>query len=120
VSGDRLELVAFASASDMPEEVAQAFAEATRSVALSHRELGIVHAALAGQVTVSHASKLPAESGSGLWLRRFGAARSVAVPIRAPGLEVARIVSLALGDGPNDDLTIASAIESIASAWTDP
>jgi hypothetical protein len=120
VSGDRLELVAFASAPDMPEEVARSFAEATRSVALSRSELGIVRAAASGHVTVSLASELPAESGSGLWLRRFGATRSVAVPVRAHGPGVARIVSLALRDGPASDLRIATTIESIASAWADP
>ena len=120
VSVDRLELVAFSSAADMPEEVARGFVEATRSVALAHGELGIVGAAVSGHLTVSHASELSAKSGSGLWLRRFGATRSVAVPIRAHGPDVVRVVSLALADAPNDDLAIASAIESIASAWVDP
>lgn len=78
---DRLVQEAFVGAVDLPEEVAREFASATEVVSLDRIELGIVRAAVERAPVVSVAAELPAEVGSGLWLRRFGAARSVAVPL---------------------------------------
>src|SRR6185437_2196304 len=69
VAGDRLEQVAFSAAADMPGDVAREFAGSTRSVPLARADLGIVKAAVTCEVAVSRADELPADSGSGLWLR---------------------------------------------------
>ena len=114
VDGDRLEQVAFSAAADMPEDVSVGFAGATRSVPMGHGDLGIVRAAATGTPAVSRASELPADSGSGLWLRRFGAARSVAVPVpRGNGW----VVSMALASETPDDASVAAAIRSEAEGW---
>lgn len=81
VEGDSLVLDAFAPANDLPKEVAAGFSQATERVSLELRALGIVEAVLEGGVLVSRAAELPPEVGSGLWLRAFGAERSVAVPL---------------------------------------
>jgi hypothetical protein len=109
VDGDRLEQVAFAPAPDLPVEVAEGFAAATRSVDLTLVDLGIVKAAMTARVAVSHARELPADRGSGHWLRAFGASRSVAVPIPGGDGKVALVVSLALGLEPADE-AVAEAI----------
>ncbi len=101
VSGDRLEQVAFDPAPDLPPEVAERFAAASRSVELTRLELAIARAASTGRVVVSIAADLPSEIGSGYWLRAFGAARSVAVPIVEPGDNVTLVVSVALGPEPD-------------------
>src|SRR5947209_3438562 len=92
LEGSRMIQVAFAAAADMPEEVSVGFAEATRAVPLSDVSLGIVKAAVEGRPAVSLTDKLPSEVGSGLWLRRFGAERSVAVPVAGPGGRVVAVV----------------------------
>jgi hypothetical protein len=120
VAGDRLEQVAFTAAPDMPPEVADDFARATRSVALDRTELGIVKAALTAAVAVSRVEELPAETGSGFWLRKFGASRSVAVPLGEGNGPVARVVSLALGPPPPGDEETAAFIREAAERWTEP
>jgi hypothetical protein len=100
VEGDRLVQVAFVPAPDMPVEVAEGFADATRSVDLDRVNLAIVQVVLKGRAFVAIASELPPEDGSGYWLRAFGADRSVAVPIAGAGGRVERVVSLALGSVP--------------------
>src|SRR5262249_40749833 len=62
---------------------------------------------------------LPAESGSGLWLRRFVATRSIAVPVRDRHGSVYGVLSMALGEGPPDDATVAERLraEVEADAW---
>jgi hypothetical protein len=107
ISGDWLELAAFDAAPDMPIEVADRFAAATRSVELARVDLGIVRAAMTGRVVVSIADLLPPDAGSGFWLRAFGAARSVAVPILGPGGDVGVVVSVALGLEPDADSVAA-------------
>src|SRR4051794_28585393 len=84
VAGDRLEQLTFIPGHDLDDTVAREFAQATRSVALSQTELGIVQAVRTGEAVVSRAGELPVDTGSGFWLQRFGATRSVAVPIRDP------------------------------------
>ena len=114
MAGDRLEQVAFAAAEDMPEEVAGAFAEATRTVSLGLTELGIVVAAIRAEVAVSRAAELPGETGSGAWLRRFGAERSVAVPLIAAGRVVRGVLSIALPEGAADDSYVADRLRRAA------
>src|SRR5258708_37568283 len=94
--GDRLVLIAFDPAPDLPPAVALGFEAATREVDLTLVHLGIVRAASTGETCVSIAAELPPEAGSGLWLRAFGAARSVAVPIAGRDGRVEDVVSVAL------------------------
>ena len=103
VEGGELCLIAFDPAPDLPPAVAMGFEVATRSVDLSLVELGIVRAATGGEIAVSIASELPADAGSGLWLRSFGAARSVAVPVASPDGRPLAVVSVALGLEPEGD-----------------
>jgi hypothetical protein len=119
-AGDWLEQVAFAASPTLDAEVARAFAEATRSVPLARTELGIVQAAVSGAVAVSRASDPPddAEAGPGYWLRAFGAARSVAVPLHDPGAAVRAVVSVALpADCPFDDDAVAERILMAVRGW---
>jgi hypothetical protein len=120
LEGDRLELVGFSATEGMPEGVARRFAEATRSVPLSQTDLGIVRAALQGEMTVSSAEELPPGTGSGLWLRRFGAARSVAVPIRGPSGAVSLVVSVALSEDPPDDQEVVGMVNAVVTPLVDP
>ena len=120
VRGDRLEQVAFAAAADMPAEVARGFAEATRSVPLSLSALGIVKAAVGARVVVSRAAGLPPDHGSGLWLRRFTAARSVAVPVSDDTGAVRRVVSVALHEASPADAELAEFVRQAAAAWPEP
>ncbi len=93
---DRLELVAFFAADDLPAAVAREFADATRSVPLDRTDLGIVGSAISGRPLVSIALDLPVEAGSAIWLNRFAAERSIAVPkIRHDG-SVAAVASVAV------------------------
>ena len=113
VRGDHLELEAFVPAPDLPAEVAVAFAQATRRVSLAQDDLGNVRAVNAGAVTVMVAAQIPAEAGSGFWLRAFGASRSVVVPLRAADGRVEAILSVALpsADEP-DDLAVAEVVRA--------
>lgn len=81
VADGHLDLREFWPAPDLAPEVALAFARATTRVPIGQTGLGIVAAALQGHPRVSVAEELPEDSGSGLWLRRFGASHSFAVPI---------------------------------------
>ncbi|MDB5351188.1 MAG: hypothetical protein JWN86_2435 [Planctomycetota bacterium] len=101
--------VAFWPALDLPPDVAEGFAQATRRVAMRESGLGIVRAVLARRPFVSRAMELPPESGSGLWLRRFGADRSVAVPLMDAG-HVIGVASVALPTDSLPESTIADAI----------
>jgi hypothetical protein len=116
-AGDWLEQVTFVASPALPAEVAAGFAEATRSVPLSRTELGIVRAAIGGEPVVSRASELPADDGSGYWLRAFGATRSVAVPLHDVKGDVRAVVSVALADCPYDDDTVAVRILAAARGW---
>jgi hypothetical protein len=108
VEGDRLVRLAFVAAGDMPRNVAEGFAAATSEVGLDRLDLGIVAAAVERRRKVSLAAGLPTDSGSGYWLRAFGASRSVALPVGS------WVVSVALaGDGPTDDEVEAILLASI-------
>lgn len=96
--GDRLTLLAFDPAPDMPAAVADGFVAATRSVPLDPTPLGIVGAVVNRTPTLSLAAELPPDVGSGRWLRAFGAARSVAVPLLDDPDDVRAVLSVALPD----------------------
>jgi hypothetical protein len=116
-AGDWLEMLAFAPSPAMAEDVGRGFVEATRSVALARTELGIVRAAVSGEPTVSRASELPDDSGSGYWLRAFDADRSIAVPLFDPKGAVRAVVSVALADCPLDDAAVAARVLDAARRW---
>jgi hypothetical protein len=117
VVGDRLEQLAFSASSALPADVSNGFAQATQSIALTQADLGVVRAALTGAVAVSRASELPADSGSGYWLRAFGASRSVAVPLHDLQGRVRAVFSVALADSPLDDETVAARIATTTRGW---
>ncbi|MGE3818173.1 MAG: hypothetical protein AB7I30_01945 [Isosphaeraceae bacterium] len=112
--GDRLVQIAFAAAPDLPNEVAAGFTEATLSVPLGRTDLGIVRAQTTGNVAVSRVEECAEDHGSGLWLRRFGASRSVAVPL--PG----KVVSVATSDPQLSDEELADRVREAARTWGDP
>jgi hypothetical protein len=112
--GDSLERVAFDAGPEVPAEAARAFIEATRSVPLSQDDLGIVRAFLSGKTVVSRLAELPAEGGSGRWLREFGASRSVAEPIRDSRGTVWAVCSVALAESPLSEEIIAERIRAAA------
>ncbi len=93
---ERLVQLAFVPGVGLDPEVSRQFATATATVPLSQTSLGIVAAALTGQPTVSRVAELPANSGSGRWLRAFGADRSVAVPLSDVRGSVHGVFSVAL------------------------
>lgn len=101
VEGESLELVAFAPAPDLDPEVAEGFRAATARIPQGRPDLGVSKAEALGQTVVSEAESLPPETGSGRWLRAFGASHSVAVPIRAPDANspIVGVLSVALGEG---------------------
>jgi hypothetical protein len=105
---DRLLQVVFIPGVGLDPEAGREFAAATRVVSLHQQGLGIVVAATAGRPAVSRVEELPARSGSGRWLRAFGASRSVAVPIRDERGPVRGVLSVALPeDNPLADEAVA-------------
>jgi len=116
-AGDWLEQVAFVASPALAADVVASFAEATRSVALSQTDLGIVRAALSEQPTVSRIAEIPENDGSGYWLRAFGAVRSVAVPLHDPKGKVRAIVSVALADDSLGDDDVTARIVAAARWW---
>ncbi len=117
IAGNMLELVAFVASPALPKEVIGGFVEATRSVPLSQTDLGIVRTAVEETVTVSRASELPAESGSGYWLRAFGAVRSVAIPLHDAHGTTKAVLSVALPDDSRDDHDVTDRMLEIARKW---
>jgi hypothetical protein len=107
--GDALRQVAFRPAPDLPDGVRDGFAAATLRVPLSATDLSIVQAAVAGRPVLAIASALPPDAGSGRWLRAFGAACSLAVPL-GPSRGV---LSVALRSVPADPDGLAGAIRAI-------
>ena len=80
----RLALLGFRGVEDMASEVRRGFAEATRDVPLDQTGLGIVKAALTGRPAVAELERADLQ-GSATWLARFGARRSLAVPVERQG-----------------------------------
>jgi hypothetical protein len=106
--GRTLEQTAFASAPEMPADVASAFASATRSVPLERADLGIVCAATTGQVVIVHADQASGATGSARWLREFGAERSVSLPLREDSGTVRFVMAVALTPESPDDSSVAA------------
>jgi hypothetical protein len=121
---ERLVQLGFVPGVGLDLEVGRQFAAATASVPLSQTSLGIVAAALTGQPAVSRVDELPADSGSGRWLRAFGASRSVAVPIRGEGGKIQGVFSVALtADSTLGDQIVAERIRGTLvprNVWTPP
>ncbi len=118
--GGRLVGLAFDAAPGMPPEVAARFAAMSVSVPLDLRDLGIVAAVVEARRRVSVAADLPADSGSGYWLRAFAADRSVAVPISRGDCTVAGVVSVALVGAGMTDEAVEAALREGASGWFSP
>jgi hypothetical protein len=120
----RLVQLSFVPGVGLDPEVGRQFAAATATVPLSQKSLGIVAAALTGQTAISRVDELPADSGSGLWLRAFGACRSVAVPIRGARGPIQGVFSVALtADSTLGDQTVAERIRGTLAPpndWTPP
>jgi hypothetical protein len=121
---ERLVQLGFVPGVGLDPEVGRQFAAATAAVPLSQTSLGIVAAALTGQPAVSRVAELPADSGSGRWLRAFGASRSVAVPIRGEGGKIQGVFSVALtADSTLGDRLVAERIRGTLvprNDWTPP
>ncbi len=93
---ERLVQLSFVPGLGLDPDVGRQFAAATATVPLSQTSLGIVAAVLTGEPAVSRVDELPADSGSGRWLRAFGASRSVAVPIPGERGKIQGVFSVAL------------------------
>jgi len=110
---ERLVQVSFVPGVGLDPEVGRQFAAATASVPLSQTSLGIVAAVLTGQPAVSRVDELPADSGSGHWLREFGASRPVAVPLSGAHEVLRGVLSVALpADCRLDDHAIVESIRN--------
>ena len=105
--------VAFWAAFDVDNDVSEAFSRATQRVDRSRTELGIAGAAASFSPKISVAQNLPAESGSGYWLRQFDADRSIAVPFVREGMAVG-VASVAIR-GLEDNQVIAVVREFLES-----
>ena len=82
VNEDELRQIGFRAVNDMADIVKREFADATLNVPLSQQGLGIVKAALFKAPAVASVEDSSGELGaSALWLRRFGATQSLALPI---------------------------------------
>ena len=114
--GEALVQAAFAACPEMPADVARTFVEATRRVPLLDLSLGIVAAAVTGEVRVSRVAEMAAGTGSGRWLRAFGAERSVAVPLRGAMGAVVAVLSVALPPGDDSDREIADRVHTAGRA----
>ena len=112
VRGDHLDQDRFWSGPDLPDDVARAFAVATLRVSMAMTGLAIVKVAVEARPLVSIAADLPPDSGSGYWLRRFGATRSFALPIVQRG-RVLRVVSAAVADADRDEAEIFAAMREV-------
>ena len=117
LAGDWLELVSFAASHALGADVAQRFAEATRSVPTSQTDLGIVRAALTDSPAISRVDQPPDAAGSGYWLRAFEATRSVAVPLHDLKGKVRAVVSIAIADDDLDDDTVVERILAAVHRW---
>jgi hypothetical protein len=103
----RLIQIAFVGAEDLQDPIKREFASATLVVPLDRVHLGIVRAALEREPAVSIVTELAADAGSGYWLRQFGAARSIAVPLKDTAGTSIGVLSVALAssiDPPSEDV----------------
>ncbi len=117
VEGDRLALVAFDGADDLAPGAGDGFARAAASVPLDRPDFSIVAAVRTGRINDWHAADLPADAGSGYWLRAFPAARSVAVPIFGPGGVAVGVVSVATRGPEPPAAEVERAVTAEAEGW---
>ncbi len=84
LDGEQLVQLGFGAVAEMSLEVSSSFADATKTVSMTQRGLGIVQAAMTATPTVAQldASESGLES-SASWLARFEARASLAVPIKS-------------------------------------
>jgi hypothetical protein len=75
--------------------------------------LGIVGAAVSGEPMVSVRAELPPDAGSAVWLGRFGADRSVAVPWLV-GREVVAVGSVAVREPVETEAVVRRVAEYLA------
>lgn len=115
LAGDRLELVEFVAGRGLSEEVATSFTAATRSVPLDRTSLAIVRAAVERKPIVSYARELDPDIGSGYWLRKLGAERSIAAPILNDQAEPIGVVSVGVNGSTFRDEVVADLVRGLAS-----
>jgi hypothetical protein len=112
---NRLTQVAFVPGVGLDTDVGMAFAAATVAVPLGQKNLGIVIAASTGEPAVSRAEELSPDSGSGHWLRAFGANRSIAMPVHNHEGNFIGVISVALsGNHPLADGEVIDCLHRIA------
>lgn len=100
-AGESLRLVAFQPAPDLPDAVRDGFSEATRAVPLSSPDLSIVQAFVGKRPVLAVTETLPPETGSGRWLRAFGASCSLAVPVSGSDPHTTGVLSVAMRAVPS-------------------
>jgi hypothetical protein len=103
--GEALHLVAFRPAPDLADAVRAGFVAATNTVSLDATDLSVVRAAVEGRPVLAVAATLPPETGSGRWLRVFGASCSLAVPLPAADGRALGVLSVALRHVPDEAAT---------------
>lgn len=118
-NGDTLRLVAFQPSPDLPDSVRVGFTDATRTVPLSLPELAIVRACLEREPVLSIAESLPPDRGSGYWLRAFGAACSLAVPIVGSDPATTGVLSVAMRAVPTTPDKVAALLRTTGVALLD-
>lgn len=116
VDGHRLVQVEFWGAPDLASEVGREFATATREVPLERVDLGIVGAAVSASPCISIRADLPPDAGSAVWLGRFGADRSIAVPWSVDG-EVVAVASVAIRGSVETEGVIDRVRKFLAAAY---
>jgi hypothetical protein len=116
IDGERLVQVAFAASTELDEAVARDFEEATRSISLDRTNLGVVIAVRSGKIVPLHSGEIPDDAGSGLWLNRFRAARSVAMPIADAEGKIIGGLAASFASMTPDDQTVGSRLRELASA----
>ncbi len=117
--GEILRLVAFLPAADLPDSVRVGFVEATRAVPLSTLELSIVKARQEGEPVLAISETLPPELGSGYWLRAFGAACSLAVPVAGSDPGTTGVLSVATRTIPASPDAVAALLREAGTAMLD-
>ena len=97
--GTYLHLVAFNAVAAMPQDVRDAFCDATRCVSQEQDTLGIVRATLTRKpVNADVANRTGSLAGSAGWLARFGATQSLSAPVIVGGELVAVIAVSSAND----------------------
>lgn len=116
LDGDQLVQRTFVASPDLDAHVARTFASMTQRIAMVQRDLGVVQALRSGVSTTSIAIDLSAEAGSGHWLRAFGAACSVAVPVLDERAKPIAVISFALCEVPEVHSKIEEQIRELGQS----